>query len=443
MKTTITTALRCTLGFVLVFLAGCQSYGERTNGAYRAFRNGRFDAAASAYANTRVTDSTFLSGAEAGTAALAAGDWEAALAHFERAAESAEELELRALAGPAALSEGMVSWLLNDTVQAYLGEGFERVYVHVAMGLAYLALGDLEAVSVEVRRANLLLEAEEELYEREYRAGGFGHLLSALAYELAGEYDQAWIDYERMLAKGVGTQLASRALQRLGPYLTRETELAELRERYGESTPPPGDYASIVVLAGVGLAPVKVGDVLAIPTPYGLFQMAVPRYESLRQPVTRLRLLHSESGLALDTDVVENVEEVARKNLADRLGWMRAKSAARGAAKTALTHHLGQEHGAAGAFLGILFTATTERADLRAWQTLPSSWQAARLFVPPGRSSFVLDALGGEAATLGRYSLEPGETVFVIARSIDRKLYVHVVGGSPADVDPEPERTAP
>ena len=385
MKLHHSSTLRTVPIVLLLLTAGCRSYSERTDGAYRAFRGGRFDAAVSSYADTDVTGSTFLSGAEAGTVALAAGDWEGAIMHLDRAADAAQELEERALAGAGALAEGLASWVFNDSTRAYEGEGFERVYVHAALALAYLALGQLEAVFVETRRANLLLEAEEELYETEYRAGGFGHYLSALAYELQEEYDQAWIDYERMLGKGVGAELAARAMQRISPYLTREEERAELDSVYGPSTPPPADYASVVVLAGVGLSPLKVGDVLAVGTPNGLFQMAVPRYEFWSQPVGRLRLTHEESGSVLDTDVVENVEDVARKNLSDRLAWISVKSAARGVAKTALQDHLADEHGAAGALLGVLFTAATERADTRAWADL-ACLVASRPVVRPSRS---------------------------------------------------------
>src|SRR6185436_13801414 len=129
-----------------------------------------------------------------GTAALAAGDWQRAIEHLQHAADASEEIEDRALAGADALGEALGSWAINDTLRAYDGEGFERVYLHCEMALAYLALGKVEDVYVEARRSNQLLESEEKLYEKGYRAGGFGHLLSALAYELLGELDQAYID---------------------------------------------------------------------------------------------------------------------------------------------------------------------------------------------------------------------------------------------------------
>jgi hypothetical protein len=81
--------------------------------------------------------------------------------------------------------------------------------------------------------------------------------------------------------------------------------------------------------------------------------------------------------------------------------------------------------------IGDAFGLITERADLRAWQTLPAEWHAARLFVPPGTSDLRLEALGGEAVALGAFDLEPGETLLIFARSLEERLYAHVIGGTP------------
>src|SRR5262249_35141354 len=154
----------------------------------------------------------------------------------------------------------------------------ERVYVHCGLALAYLAKGKVDDVYVEARLANQLLESEEQLYEKKYEAGGWGHLISAVTYELIGDRDDAYIDYQRMVEKGVGTALAGRALVRLAKDLGRSDELSRLEEEHGPDVERPADAASIVCLAGVGLGPYKVEAVLPIPTGDGLFQMAVPGY---------------------------------------------------------------------------------------------------------------------------------------------------------------------
>lgn len=417
----------------LTGLAACATYTERTSKPLRDFQSGQFAAAQEAYADPDTTSSVFLAGAEAGTVALTAGDWPAALEHYHRAAAEVEEIEGRALAGPERLGETLASWAINDSARAYQGEGFERVYLHCGLALAYLALGKVDDVYVEARLANQLLEAEETLYETKYEAGGFGHLVSAVTYELLGERDDARIDYERMVEKGVGTALAGRALVRLAKDLGRDDLLPALEEQYGPDVPRPEGAASVVVLAGVGLGPYKVESVLTLPLPDGVFQMAVPGYAERPQAVTALSLRDVTSGASVRTDVVENVTRIATENLEDRLGWMAAKSIARGVLKRELTKKLEDEYDLAGRIAGDLFSILTERADTRAWLTLPDSWQACRLFVPPGVRTFTLDAVGGASVPLGTFELEPGETLVVIARSLGTSVYAHAIGGKPVD----------
>jgi uncharacterized protein len=436
-----------TAALLLSLGTSCASYTERTAGALHDFQSGQFERALEAYSDAEEVGSDFLSGAEAGTVALTAGQWDRALELFGRAVAAVRDIEGRALAGPERLGETLASWALNDSARAYEGEGFERVYVHCCLAQAYLARGLLDDVYVEARLSNQLLETEEELYETKYEAGGFGHLISGITYELLGQRDQAFIDYQRMVEKGVGTSLAGRALVRLAKELGRE-ELAELEQQFGPDVERPPGAASIVVLAAVGLGPYKVETILPVPTPDGLFQLAVPGYAERPQPVSALRLIEQASQESVRTDLVENVTRIARENLEDRLVWIAAKSVARGLLKRELTKALENEYDTAGRIAGDLFTFLSERADLRAWLTLPDSFQACRMFVPPGVHGFTLEAIGGESVELGTFELEPGETMLVFARTLDTRLHPHVVGGKPVDPDrgltpPTPDSATP
>ncbi|MEM7305711.1 MAG: hypothetical protein AAF682_03520 [Planctomycetota bacterium] len=412
--------------------AGCASYPERTRDAFHAFQGGHFDSAASAYADPDTTGSDFLSGAEAGTAALCDGDWDGALEHFHRASRSVEDLEGRALVSASSLAETIGSWALNDTALPYRGEGFERVYVHCALAMAYLARGLFDDVWVEVQLANKLLESEEELYETEYRAGGLGHFLSALAYEMSGRLDDAYIDYRRMVDKGVGTELAGRALVRISEDLGWSEDLERWEADYGPPTPRPLGAASIVVLGGVGTGPFKVEASFPVPTPDGVIPFSAAGYERRGQPVSGLRL-RLGADTTVRTDVLEHVSDIAEENLEDRVLWMAAKSVARGVVKRELTKSLQNEFDLAGRIAGDLFAVMTERADLRAWQTLPDSWQAARMFVAPGVHDLRLEAIGGDEVHLGAFQLEEGETMILLARTVETRLYAHAIGGLPVD----------
>jgi hypothetical protein len=426
---------------VLVLLAvtpSCATYQDKTRDAFDAFQSGQLERAVDEFRDHEVTGSRFLSGAEAGTAALVAGRWDDAQGLLARAAREVREVEERALIGPESLGEVLGTWAINDTMRAYEGEGFERVYLHAMLGLTYLAQGKVDDVYVEARLANQLLESEEKLYETEYAAGGLGHLLSGIAYELIGEPGEAYIDYVRMAEKGVGLELAGPALVRLSKQLGRMDDHERWIERFGPAQEPPDGAATIVVLAGVGTGPFKVERSLHVPTGDGLVNIAAPSYEERWQPVSALRLHLPRSGAIASTVVVEDVSRVARENLEDRIFWTTARSVARGFLKRELTQRLDEEHGGWGRLAGEVFSLATERADLRCWTTLPASWQAARVLVPPGVHELGLEAVGGEFAPLGLFELLPGETMFVVARTLDQRLYAHVVGGLPVQEGPAP-----
>lgn len=423
---------RLALGLVLMAnTLGCASYSSRTEEALEGFRRGDIELSVGDYQDEDVTGSKFLSGVEAGTVLFAAGRFDEAKSAFESAEERVKDIEGRALVSASDLGESLSSWVLNDTTQAYEGEGFERVYLHVFLGLCYLTEGKLEDVLVEVRRANELLETEEELYKRKYGAGGLGHFLSAVTYETLGEPDEAFIDYRRMADKGVGTELAGPAMVRIAKQNHRDDVLGELTARYGDLEVPPADAASIVVIAGVGLGPYKEERGISVETLDGLLQVAAPVFERRGQPVGNLRLRLDGGEGSIRTAAVEEVYKVAEENLDDRVFKIAAKSVARTVAKRELTKKLEDDHGVLGRLAGDLFTAATERADLRFWQTLPDTWQAARLFVSPGEHGLTLEAGPAGSIDLGRFKLEPGETMFVLARTVDDQLYAHAIGGQP------------
>jgi len=422
---------------------GCASYPERTSRAYSDFQRGQLDAAYRAYADTETTGSEFLSGAEAGLVALTEGRWNEAQQQLDRALAVSQDADREALASAENLQEFLLTWTVGESLQRYVGEGYERVLLHSASALSRLARGDLEGARVETRLANQLLEAEESLYEKEYGAGGLGHFLSAVVYELDGKPDEAYIDYARMEAKGVGVALASQALPRLARSQGRSAAYAEWIEKYGEVELPPEDSASVVVIAGVGEGPYKQENTLAVPTLDGIFQWSVPSFVSRPQTVGDLELSVAGATNAVRTVVVENVSSVASENLQDRLLMLSAKSAVRGFLKLALQEEVNDEHGMWAMLAVMLFTVATERADLRSWQTLPDTWQAARAFVPPGRRTLALEARGGERVELGTFELAPRETLFILARSLGPRLYAHVVGGLPVEVEPGPDEGVP
>jgi len=412
---------------LLLLLGSCMGYPARTEAAFSDFSRGHFDTALKEYSDPDTTGAPFLQWSESGMVALAAGDWKRATECLGKAAKVVEERERKALISTESAGETLLTWTISETLAAYEGEGYERVMLHASLAFAYLAQGLLEDARVELRQADALLETEEQLYSKDYRACGLAHYLSAVAYEIEGKPDEAYIDYKRMEATGVGPDLFAPALARLAQALDERSDLELWQQRYNVKPESHAGQASVVVIAGVGLGPYKEAITIPVPTGTGILQWSVPAYVTRPQPLPGVAL-HVDGSGALESVVVEDVARVSKENLDDRLAWLVAKSTVRAFLKRELTRELGNQHGDLGWLVGTLFTVATEQADLRAWQTLPNTWQAARAFVEPGIHELDLSA-GSTDAKLGSYELQVGETLFVFARTLDERLYAHVIGG--------------
>lgn len=419
------------MGCFLGSVTGCASYNDRISGPLRAFERGDFATAESGFADTDKTGSAFLSGAEAGMSAFAGGDFEGALVHFHDAQDASEAVDDRSTLGLESLRESIATMAINESQAAYDGEGYERVMLHVMLGLSYLTQGRAEDVLVEARRVDEFLRTEEELYDTDYGAGGLGHLLSALAYELIGKPGEAYIDYQRLADKDLGGALVSGALLRLAASEGRNQDLDRFTEQYGEGAEVPAGWPSVVVIAGLGMGPSKQEFKLNLPIKGGLFSMAVPKFTEGRSTVEALELQFPESGARVRTTLIEDVSRVAKQNLDDRIAIIAARSAGRGLLKRQLADQLrDNKHGAALGLAADLFTFASERADLRAWRTLPDRWSAARAFVAPNQPIAIqLAEVGGATVSLGTFNLLEGETMFILARALDSGLIAHVVGG--------------
>lgn len=421
---------------LILSLSSCATYNERVEAPIRAFEQGDFTRAEAMFRDLDPSGSPFLSSAEAGTAAFTAGNFEMALDLLHGAEDAVREVEERAVIGGEGLKEDLLSLVVNEGQQAYVGEGYERVMLHALLGMCYLAQGAPYDVLVEARRVDQLLTAEEQLYESEYRAGGLGHLLSAVAYELVGKPGEAFIDYKRMLDKGVGEDLTTAALRRLGQRLGR---LDELDLPAGGELPPP-DWPSVVLLGGLGMGPAKREIRIDVPIDGGVFAWAVPEFDGGTSPTSGLDIVLPGRSMRVRASEVEDVAAVAERNLQDRLAWLAIRSAVRGLLKREAAEQL--RRNADTEWLGLamdVFTIASERADLRTWRTLPQRWVAARVFLPPDEAvTLELSMDSGAAAQLGSFRMQRGETMFVLARALQSGITAHVIGGEKLPA-PSPE----
>ena len=359
--------------------------------------------------------------------ALTDGRWEEAVRWFERAGASVAELEAQGLLDPGSLAAGFSSLFLSEGLSTYQGEGYERVMLHVMWGLAYLGLGALEDTLVEVRRSNRLLAAEGTFYDKEYRGAGLAHFLSAIGHELREEHDEAWIDWSALEAKGLAPSVHRPALH-CATRLAHEGE--RLVARDGETAALPEGAARVVLIAGVGRGPVKVEARKDILTPDGAVSLALPRLQRRPQPVQHLEM--TLSGVAVRSAEIEAVHALAQESLADRIAWIAARNlrtvVSTREAAVRQAEKWRARRGRAAAILGDVLAIATERADLRCWSTLPDTWQVAITHAAPGVHPSRSPCLEASRLTWA-VRLDPGETVFILARTLGNDLHARRVGG--------------
>ncbi len=364
------------------------------------------------------------------------GRFEESSREFEMASDRITEHEEKAVISASQTFAQAGTLLINEQVMTYEGEDFETIMLHTLNILNYLMLGDLEGARVEVRRAYSRQKALREKHEKELAQASqqsdsagweqslesgdsqgyarlkeraatvrsvyqnaFASYLSALVYELHGELDEAYIDVKdahRANPEALGIRAD---LVRLSRVLGYRDDAQRWEGMFGRQALPPRDAVDVFVVFSHGQAPVREPVTLPIPIRGGMVFASLPVYRFIPSGVSGAVV--SAGDERMETSTVCDVDAMAARNLLDRFPLLFAKQVARSYLKARSVSAMERHHGAAGALLGVLFSAVTEQADLRTWSMLPKQVQTARLFVPPHTPAVTLHAApGGPQATV-------------------------------------------
>ena len=358
--------------------------------------------------------------------------------HFEQAVWQFESLDYVSVTGTAS------EWILSELGQPYRGEDFEYVMAHYYMALNYLMLAELEEALVECRRLNTLLRELNDRYEQKnvYKTDAFILYLSGLIYEAMGETNDAFIDYRRAYDTYTsdydafyGTTVPSRLRENL---LRTASALGfhDLVEHYsmgqsaftGPTQADAHESARLVIIWDNGLIPYKVQriyrDYIGLDNRRNddddgcylkfAFPMFVPRPSLFTHATVRV------AGQSQQLELVEDLSQIAMKNLEDRRLRTLAKAITRNVLKCTAEHELRQQNEALG-WLFALFTEVTEQADTRSWLLLPANIHMTEMLVPPGTSDVTIsysNPFGQPGmARVNSITLEAGRTTFLIQRT--------------------------
>jgi len=118
-----------------------------------------------------------------------AGRYDSSAVYLQRASVVYDGLFARSVTNEAA------ALLVNDNVRPYRSRPFELTLLHQFNALNYLAQGNIDDALVETRAVQLLFNEWErtDRHGQKYSNDAMFHYISSIAYDAAGEYDNAMI----------------------------------------------------------------------------------------------------------------------------------------------------------------------------------------------------------------------------------------------------------
>ena len=308
----------------------------------------------------------------------------------------------------ASVSENTLSFIVNDATVSYVGDDYEQVLLHLYLALNYLELGQVDEARVEALQLDAKFrELGEKTDDSKFTENAFSRYLTGMIYEASGEWSDAMIAYRKAYEaykkypsdfELAMPTLLKHDLLRVTQQMGLSDELAKYKDEFGLDQRNKVDspqWGEMIFVLSNGLAPIKRETAVPLidPTTGILARIALPHYESRLNDVVSARI--TVSGKQVVTELMEDVDAVARQKLNSRMGAITARSLARAVAKITASKAAQQSAlrqnsddaatmGMLGAFAVQVTALATERADTRSWLTLPADLQLARMSLPAG-----------------------------------------------------------
>jgi hypothetical protein len=353
-----------------------------------------------------------------------------------------------------------LSLISNPMVKPYRPEDFESVMIHFYKALDFLALNDYEGALVEARRVNIRLQQINDKYKdhkNKYQRDAFAHNLMGMIYEVAGEYNNAFIAYRNALDI---YESDYKELFGLEPPLQLKKDLLRAARKTGFSdqvnfyedklnlkTPAIRDAneGELVLFWLNGMGPVKEewqitisnmgmsNGIVSLGNPelglnfaysannlsarekaafknLSFLRVAFPKYRE-RPPIFSQGQAQI-NGKEIPFEKAQNINKIAFQSLRDRMVRELGNSLLRLATKRAMEELASRENENLGTIVSII-NAMTEKADTRNWQSLPYSISYVRITLPAGQHTINLQ-FSGHQSTQDQISvnIQPGKTSF-------------------------------
>jgi uncharacterized protein len=443
-------AATASLSLVILIIACAKDYRSVISAPEEKFYRGQeYDAAKMLlpYINKAGKDQLLFM-MEAGYLLHMAGKYEDSNKVFLQAAKIAQVV-------PISVSREVGALLSNQTVTNYRGEDFEKVLVHMYLGINYLMLKNYEDAAVEFKAVNNELnKIKTENGKARYKQNIMAKYLTAIAHELragvtGSEDDQEYaeVEYKQILQLKPDLQMARSDLMQV--QTSKNSNLGELvvifqagrtpiKVSRGKLLEDPGMNMAVgTALSTQSLAAgVTVG---AIMTTIGVAENPIPKFKIRTNKTKCLRVY--VLGQQATTEMLENIEYTALKNMDDDYGRLRGKvaasivikaivSIAAGIAAEETTRKLSKGNTGLSSLVGLMVGAgtgtalfATIRPDLRCWHTLPANLQLARMRLAPGKYTATVQYIGYNGAVQNakqlNFEVKKKEKYFINIRTVE------------------------
>ncbi len=379
-----------------------------------------------------------------------AGNVEKSKIDFEVASQIIEGRRFETSLGHTSGTVGAV--FLNDNTRPYEGWAYEKVFLHTYQTLNYLEVKDLEGALVEIRRANneqryeterralsqALLAAEAKEHQLDWQQepeslqevykdlspaigavkktyqNGYTSYLSALAYELAGDRENARVSYRQALELYPGNTFIKEALRR-----TLEAKPAQQSQK-----------GRLVILYETGFIPQR--EQIKVPIPYQgrIYTVALP-YLKVTSAASMGPLCVAVGGKAYETQELCQPGALAALALKEEYPGIILRHLIRLIVRDQTqkqAQSLDEKQGFGG-FLGLgtaILGFVLDHADLRSWSTLPHSVQLAEVYLEPGEHTVRLHTYETEPVRL-KINIAAGQVRLLHVLKVGKRMDVRVV----------------
>ncbi|MCU0821173.1 MAG: hypothetical protein MUC95_01710 [Spirochaetes bacterium] len=365
---------------------------------------------------------------ECGMMLHAAGDFENSNKILLGAAELSEKIAT-------SISKGAAALLLNETKTNYKGEDFEKVLIHMYLGINFLMLDNPDGARVEFKKINDLLRDIEQTAGREYKQNIMAKYLTGIAFELIADLQNdendrefAYVEYKQIHELAPNFELVQGDLQRLAKKLDDQEDFNKWVRKFQEKIKIPKNAGEFIMIYHAGQGAIKVSrgklledkamnasirmslggmslaqgvSVAAVMISLNTAENPIPKFKKRSNKIDHLVININGKDMGI-TQMLENIEDTAVKNMEDSYGRMYTKFAAGIATKAVASiaaglaaKKLAEQSKQLGGFAGLIGAvagagtgaalASQIQPDLRCWHTLPANLQVSRLFLKPGK----------------------------------------------------------